>query len=75
LLRGADKHVVDDRGRTAADLAKLNDRRAELAFINRWRKVGLTQAEIKVLSEVPPLPTLQRQAKEEGDQQLYLQVE
>lgn len=74
LLRGADKEMLDDRGRTAADLARLNDRRAELAFINRWRKVGLTQAEIKTLSELPPLPELQASAKAEDDQELYLQL-
>jgi len=66
--------MLDDRNRSAADLARLNDRRAELAFINRWRKVGLTQAEIQSLSEPPPLPVLQDKAKRNGDQELYLQL-
>ena len=48
LQEGADKTMVDKRGRTALDLARLN-RREEIAhFLDRWMAVGLTYEQREV---------------------------
>ena len=74
LLRGADKRAPDARGRTPGDLARLNDRRGELAFLERWMDVGLPVADLERLSALPPLPPLQAAAEAAGDAELYLQL-
>ena len=54
LQVGADKTMLDKKGRTALDLAKLNMREEIANLLERWLPVGLTYEQKEAMSAVPP---------------------